>query len=141
MPKCQCAGNACNCNLVAGDGLTIQGTGNASAPFTISLSSPLITVDVTAPGPIDASAATSGAVVVLNLSANVTSLTLPTTPGTRIDVIIVHTLANTTVTWPTIKWPGGTPPVQSTTAGRVDWISLRLYGPAWIGAPLALNAS
>lgn len=140
MPKCQCAGNACNCNITAGEGLVVTGTGNASAPFAISLASPYVPVTVAAAGPIDLTNLNSGSVAVLNMSANVTGLTLPTTAGSRIDIILRHVVAGTQVSWPTIAWPGGTAPVQATAANRYDWISLRNVGGAWVGAPLALNA-
>lgn len=36
MPRgCGCAGNACGCLIVAGPGLTISGTGNASDPYVV----------------------------------------------------------------------------------------------------------
>jgi hypothetical protein len=142
MPKCQCAGNACNCQIVAGDGVVISGTGNASAPYSISVSSQYIPVNVPANGPVDVSTAFTGAVIDLSLSANVTALTLPAVAGARIDVVIRHVVAGTTVTWPAgILWPGGAAPAQATGANRVDWFALRRGSTNWIGSLLAGNAS
>ena len=141
MPKCQCAGNACNCQIVAGDGVVINGTGNASAPYSISVASQYIPVNVPANGPVDVSTAFTGAVIDLSLSANVTALTLPSVAGTRIDVVIRHVVAGTTVTWPTgILWPGGAAPAQATAANRTDWFTLRRGATNWIGGIVSANA-
>jgi hypothetical protein len=141
MPKCQCAGNACNCQIVAGDGVVISGTGNASAPYTIGVASQYIPVSVPTNGPVDVSTAFTGAVIDLSLSANVTALSLPITAGNRIDVVIRHVVAGTTVTWPSgILWPAGAAPAQATGANRTDWYSFRRIGTVWIGALLSGNA-
>src|SRR6478735_3778199 len=117
MPKCQCAGNACNCQIVAGDGVIISGTGNASAPYQISVASQYIPVNVPANGPVDVGSAVTGSVIHLTLNANVTAITLPTTTGARLDVVVQHVVAGTTVTWPTgIWWAGGAAPAQATGA-------------------------
>jgi hypothetical protein len=140
MPKCQCAGNACNCQIVAGDGVIISGTGNASAPYQIAVASQYIPVSVPTNGPVDVSTAVTGSVVHLTMNANVTSLTLPTTAGLRIDVVIQHVVAGTTVTWPAgIWWEGGAAPAQATGANRTDWFSFRRVGSNWVGALLAGN--
>lgn len=142
MPKCQCAGNACSCSIVAGDGLLVTGTGNASAPYQISLNATLASVTVAAPGPIDISNLGSGAVAVLAMSANVTGLTLPATLGARIDIVAQHVVGAVAITWPaSILWEAATPPVQTTTAGRYDWFTFRNVGSnVWLGSALALNA-
>jgi hypothetical protein len=141
MPKCSCAGSACSCNITVGDGLVVSGTGNANSPFTISLASQSIPIDVAASGPIDVSGAQSGTVIYISASANVTGLTLPTTVGSRLDVIVRHVVANTTVAFPpAIIWAGGGDPTQTATAGRTDWYTLRYVGDFWIGAMTAINA-
>jgi len=141
MPKCQCAGNACNCNIQAGDGITVTGTGNATAPFVVSLASQLVNIAVAAPGPIDLSTLQSGSVAVLDMSGNVTALTLPSTGGARIDIVALHTVGAAAITWPSnVLWDNATPPTQTTTAGRYDWFTLRNVGSDWIGSALALNA-
>lgn len=142
MPKCQCAGNACSCAIVAGDGLIITGTGNASAPYQIGLAAPLANISVAAASPIDISNLSSGAVAVLAMSANVTGLTLPSTLGTRIDIVAQHVVGAVSITWPSsVKWTNATPPTQTSTINRYDWFTLRLVASGvWLGSALALNA-
>lgn len=142
MPKCQCAGNACSCSIVTGDGLTVTGTGNASAPYQISLTSTLLTATVAAPATIDLSSLGSGAVARLDMSANVTGLTLPATIGARIDIVASHVVGAVSITWPSsVKWASATPPTQTTTINRYDWFTLRqVASGVWIGSALALNA-
>jgi hypothetical protein len=141
MPKCSCAGSACNCNITVGDGLMVEGTGNAGSPYVISLASQSVPVLVPVAGPVDLSGMDSGAVAYLRLSGNVTSISLPQTVGSRIDLVIFHVVAGTTVAFPTpIYWAGGTDPVLATAANRADWITLRNVGDFWIGSALALNA-
>lgn len=142
MPKCSCAGSACNCNITVGDGLTVSGTGNANSPFVISLTAQSVPVTVTVAGPVDLSALTSGAVAYLSLSANVTNVTLPTVVGARIDVIVRHVVAGTTITFPSpVIWAGGNEPAEASGAGAVDWYTLRYVGDFWVGALLAGNAT
>lgn len=141
MPKCQCAGNACSCSIVAGDGLIITGTGNASAPYQIGLGAALVTVTVAVASAVDLSNLGSGSVARLDMSANVTGLTLPSTQGARIDIVARHVVGAVTITWPsTVKWAGATPPTQTSTINRYDWFTLRNVGTDWIGSALALNA-
>ena len=141
MPKCQCAGNACSCAIVAGDGLIITGTGNASAPYQIGLNAALLAVTVAAASPIDLSSMGSGAVARLDMSANVTGLTLPSVQGARIDIVARHVVGAVSITWPsTVKWPNATAPTQTSTINRYDWFTLRNVGTDWIGALVAGNA-
>lgn len=134
MPRCSCAGNSCSCTIQAGTGLTLTGTGNDSAPFVVSLAANYLLLTQATNGPIDLSAVASGVIVELNLSANVTGITLPTAPGTKIEIAAKQVVASRTITWPTIKWVGGAAPVLSTTINYIDWIVIRRLGTDWIGA-------
>jgi hypothetical protein len=136
MPKCSCAGSSCSCQVQVGDGLTLTGTGNAAAPYVISLTQTVVSITQSATGTVDLSAVKSGSLVVIALSAPVTGLTLPTVPGTRIDLVFTQVTAGNTVTWGTaIKWPGGVAPVVSATINYSDWFALRaLTSTAWVGA-------
>ena len=136
MPKCSCAGNSCSCAVQVGDGLTITGTGNAGAPFTISLTQTIVTIAQSGAGALDLSAVKTGSIVLVNLSASVTSVVLPSVAGSRIDVVFKQVTASNTVAWGTVvKWPGGTAPVVSTTINYMDWFVLRsLSTTEWIGA-------
>lgn len=50
------------------------------------------------------------------LSANTTFTFSNAADGMTIIVALTNTASNWTVTWPTVSWPGGTPPVQTTGA-------------------------
>jgi hypothetical protein len=138
MARCSCAGSSCNCTFQAGSGLAVTGTGNASDPFLVTLnlqSYERIHDDV---GPIDIGFAHPGAVVVLALTEDVDSIALPATPGDYATILIRQDGTGNTVTWPAeVKWPGGTPPVLSTTPGNLDWIEIRRVGDFWIGRLVA----
>lgn len=134
MPRCSCAGNSCSCIIQAGSGLVISGTGNNSAPYTVSLAPNYLLITQAVAGTIDLTDVPSGAIVELNLSANVTGVTLPTTPGLKIEIAAKQVIASRTIVWPTIKWVGGVVPTLSTTINYIDWIVLRRLGTDWIGA-------
>jgi hypothetical protein len=135
MPRCSCAGNACSCAIQATDGLSISGTGSASNPFVITLNNQYIQVAHTVAGALDLSGMPSGAMVEVLLSANVTSVVLPTGDGYRLDLALKQAVASRTITWPgNIEWPGGTAPVLSTTINYWDWFFIRkLSGTTWLG--------
>lgn len=137
MPRCSCAGNSCSCLIQVGDGLVLTGTGNNSAPYTISLASPYVPVAHGTEGGLDISNASSGALIHVTLTANITGITLPTIDGAQIDLFFEQGTAGNTIVWPAaVRWPGGTDPVLSTTAGWGDWFRLRKIAGAgaWIGA-------
>jgi FlaG/FlaF family flagellin (archaellin) len=58
----------------------------------------------------------SGSAFYLALNANCTISFSGAQDGQVITVLILNTGSNYTVTWPTIKWPGGSAPVQTTGA-------------------------
>lgn len=68
------------------------------------------------------------------LAANSTFTFSNVTDGRTIVVAITNTASNYTVTWPTVKWVGGTQPVQ-TVGAKVDvWTFVKIgsviYGSA-----------
>jgi hypothetical protein len=136
MPRCSCAGNSCSCLIQVGDGLVLTGTGNNSAPYTLSLASPYVPIAHGTSGGLDLSAATSGSLIHVTLSANVTGVTLSTIDGQWFDLFLQQGTAGNTIVWPAdIRWAGGTDPVLSTTVGWGDWFRLRrLTGTSWIGS-------
>lgn len=137
MPKCSCAGSACNCLVTAGTGIKVEGTGNATAPYKISVSAVVTERNVAADEALDLTYSETGSVVHLGLDADITEVTLPI-DGALIEVIVRHATAGTTVTWPTgILWPGGAEPAQSTVAGHIDWFLFRRAGADWIGTLVA----
>jgi parallel beta-helix repeat protein len=56
----------------------------------------------------------TGASFSKTLSANTTFTFLNTASGQSITVAVTNTASNYTVTWPTVTWPGGIAPTQST---------------------------
>lgn len=136
MPRCSCAGNSCSCLIQVGDGLILTGTGNNSAPYTLSLASPYVPVAHTAAGGLDVSAASSGSLIHVTLTANITGMTLPTTDGSWIDLFLQQGTAGNTVVWPAgVMWAGGADPVLTTTVDWGDWYRIRkIAGNVWLGA-------
>ncbi len=49
--------------------------------------------------------------------------------------IVQDATGSRTLTWPTIKWAGGSLPALSTAAGYVDMIALSYDGANYIGVP------
>lgn len=140
---CGCGGSSCGCSIIAGPGLIVTGTGNSSAPFQITLAPTANTVNVTVAGPLDLSSFGGYSTVLVNLSANATSVVLPTAgvaPG-RIDMLVQQGAGGSRlITWPApIVWPGGTEPVLTTTNGAIDWITLIQAGGIWAGVRTGAN--
>lgn len=73
----------------------------------------------------------------LTLTANLT-LTLPApTRGVSFTLVLRQdATGGRTVTWPTVKWPGGAAPQLTATASAVDLVSLlSVNGTDWLGFP------
>lgn len=97
------------------------GTGYAklSSGVLSTQSTPLPVADTTiSTQAIGASAIdwSTGSVFTKTLGANTTFTFSNQTSGQTIVVRLTNTASNYTVTWPTVKWPGGTVPVMSTGA-------------------------
>lgn len=58
----------------------------------------------------------AGSVFSKTLTANTTFTFSNSADGQTIVVALTNTAFNYTVTWPTVLWPGGTPPVQTVGA-------------------------
>jgi len=135
MPgRCSCAGSSCSCQIVAGNGLDISGTGNLSSPYTISIAPAQTIIEHTTVGSLDLSVLGGYASALVNLEANATTVTLPVNTA-RIDLLIVQGDAGSrTITWPAVvKFPGNISPVLSTPAASIDWITLIQAGGVWAG--------
>jgi len=65
------------------------------------------------------------------LSANTTFTFSNAVDGQVITVAVLNTASNYTVTWPTMKWPGGTAPVQTT---GVHYDVYTIYYNATVGS-------
>lgn len=88
--------------------------------------------------------ANSGTSITLNL-ANGTlqditltgspTITMPTASAGKSFLLMLRTgTGSYTVTWSTVKWPGGTAPTVTTTASRMDIYSFVSDGTNWYGA-------
>lgn len=92
----------------------------------------------------DRFALTDGATIAVNWNnGNVQAVTLggnrtftfsnPISGGRYLIVLKQDGTGSRTVTWPTIKWQGGTAPTLTTTAGKVDLITLIWDGTDYFG--------
>lgn len=70
----------------------------------------------------------------VTLTANCT-LTFPTAaPGKSFSLRLLQDgTGSRTVTWPTVKWAGGTPPTLSTAAGASDDFAFVCFASTWHG--------
>jgi hypothetical protein len=95
---------------------------------TIYKSSYLHSLD-TSPNPIASSDIDwqTATVFTKTLSADTTFTFSNVTDGQEIVVYVTNTASNFTVTWPTVKWSGGTPPTQ-TVGAKTDIYTFRKVG-------------
>jgi len=61
------------------------------------------------------------------------TFTAPTNPCNLLLVLVQDGTGSRTVTWPTIKWPGGTVPTLSTDANAEDMVCLFYDGTSYYG--------
>ena len=90
-------------------------TANTSTAYTISLA--------------------DGSFQVLTLTGNAT-ITMPTATAGRSFILLLKQdgTGSRTVTWSTVKWPGGTAPTITATASKQDILSFVADGTNWYGA-------
>ena len=138
MPRCSCAGNSCGCLIQGGDGVSISGTGNNSAPYTISLTTQYQQINHAVAGPLDLTPIRSGTLLEVALGANVTDIQFAGGLGTSYEVLFRQNVSGgATVAWPSIiEWPGGADPVLSTTLYWAELISFRKLAGSWLGVVL-----
>lgn len=78
---------------------------------------------------------TNGTIQIITLTGNAT-ITMPTATAGKSFLILLKQDAtgSRTVTWSTVKWPGGTAPTITSTASRMDIYSFVADGTNWYGA-------
>lgn len=77
-----------------------------------------------------------GLVQTKTLSANTTFTFANAQNGQVVEVFVTNTAGNYTVTWPTVSWPGGTPPTQ-TVGVKTDKYIFRKVGSTIYGSVTA----
>lgn len=115
---------------VAGDAvitssLTVQGK-IAMATYTETKSSAAIstTYDVSW---------SSGSVYWLSMNDNTTLTFSSAVEGQSLTLFIKQNVGSKAITWPTISWPAGVAPTLTTTAGKIDIITLVYIGGVYYG--------
>ena len=107
--------------ITVNDGYTEEtATANTSTAYTIALS--------------------GGTLQILTLTGNCT-FTFPTaTAGKGFTLLLKQDgTGSRTVTWSTVKWPGGTAPTVTSTASRQDIYSFFADGTNWYGVNVGQN--
>lgn len=135
MPRnCGCAGGACSCLILQGEGILIEGTGNSSEPYRVSLAPDQGVANL---GPLLPAATVDGtnALVDTKYFAEATgalSLRGSSRLGVRTDFFIQNSSAFAITTLGTVFWKGGI--VPPTTSARL-WITLVCIDPLgfWAG--------
>ena len=104
MPGCNCPGQSCGCAFQAGAGLSVRGTGSTNNPFIVELDASAASVDQAATGGLDLSAYIGNSIITVDLRQSVTGITLPSSPGARVELVLLQSVGGKTVTsWPSIR--------------------------------------
>jgi len=85
-------------------------------------------------------ALTNGTVQIITLTGNAT-ITMPTAVSGKSFIMYLKQDAtgSRTVTWSTVKWPGGTAPTITSTASKMDIYSFFSDGTNWYGVTVSQN--
>lgn len=83
---------------------------------------------------------TNGTVQIITLTGNAT-ITMPTAAAGKSFILFLKQdgTGSRTVTWSTVKWPGGTAPTITSTASKQDIYSFFSDGTNWYGITVAQN--
>jgi hypothetical protein len=129
-----------------GTGVTTS-TGTVSVVLSNSptLTNPTVTNYVETPFTANSSTAitlalTNGTVQIITLTGNAT-ITMPTATSGKSFILFLKQDAtgSRTVTWSTVKWPGGTAPTITSTASKQDIFSFFADGTNWYGVTVSQN--
>lgn len=122
-------------------------TGSGSLVFGTSptITNPTVTNYVETPYTANSSTAitlalTNGTVQIITLTGNAT-ITMPTATSGKSFILMLKQDAtgSRTVTWTTVKWPGGTAPTITATASKQDIYSFFADGTNWYGVTVGQN--
>jgi hypothetical protein len=112
---------------------------------TGTLTNPTVTNYVETPYSANSSTAitlalTNGTVQIITLTGNAT-ITMPTAVSGKSFIMFLKQDAtgSRTVTWSTVKWPGGTAPTITSTASKQDIYSFFSDGTNWYGITVGQN--
>lgn len=85
-------------------------------------------------------ALTNGTVQIITLTGNAT-ITMPTATSGKSFIMYLKQdgTGSRTVTWSTVKWPGGTAPTITSTASKQDIYSFFADGTNWYGVTVGQN--
>jgi hypothetical protein len=121
------------------------GTGALVFGTAPTLSNPTVTNYVETPFSANSSTAitidlANGTVQIITLTGNAT-ITMPTATSGKSFIMFLKQDAtgSRTVTWSTVKWPGGTNPTITATASRQDIYSFFADGTNWYGVNVGQN--
>ena len=135
------AGIANSTGSAWGTSYTTSGSGTVVALAT----NPTITNYTETPYSANSSTAitlalTNGTVQIITLTGNAT-ITMPTATSGKSFIMFLKQDAtgSRTVTWSTVKWPGGTAPTITATASRQDIYSFFADGTNWYGVTVGQN--
>jgi hypothetical protein len=110
-----------------------------------ALTNPTVTNYVETPYSANSSTAitlalTNGTVQIITLTGNAT-ITMPTATSGKSFILLLKQDAtgSRTVTWSTVKWPGGTAPTITSTASKQDIYSFFADGTNWYGITVGQN--
>ena len=124
-----------------GTSYTTSGSGTVLALAT----NPTITNYVETPYSANSSTAitialSNGTVQIITLTGNAT-ITMPTAVSGKSFIMFLKQdgTGSRTVTWSTVKWPGGTAPTITSTASKQDIYSFFSDGTNWYGVTVGQN--
>jgi hypothetical protein len=116
-------------NLPSGQPLTNPAVTNYTETAFTANSSTAITL-----------ALTNGTVQIITLTGTAT-ITMPTATAGKSFILFLKQdgTGSRTVTWTTVKWPGGTAPTITSTASKQDIYSFFADGTNWYGVNVGQN--
>lgn len=140
------AGIANSTGSAWGTSYTTTGSGTVVALATTpTITNPTVTNYVETPFTANSSTAitlalTNGTVQIITLTGNAT-ITMPTATSGKSFILMLKQDAtgSRTVTWSTVKWPGGTAPTITATASKQDIYSFFADGTNWYGVTVGQN--